>query len=71
MSAALINYMEIAIPVFGGTVIVGGLICCMWNSVSNRLKAIETRLILNGPRPRPHESYMPPQYAFLPTAPPV
>ena len=68
MSAALINYMEIAIPVFGGTVIVGGLICCMWNSISNRLKAIETRLILNAPR---NQGYAPPQYTLVPTAPPV
>ena len=70
MSAALINYIEIAIPVFGGTVIVGGLICCMWNSISNRLKAIETRLVLNAPRNN-HQGYIPPQYTLVPTAPPV
>lgn len=70
MSAALINYMEIAIPVFGGTVIVGGLICCMWNSITIRLKAIETRIVLMSQRPH-HQSYLPPQYTLVPTAPPA
>jgi len=66
--SVLVDYLSIALPVFGMTVMsLGGCICCIWRRIDRRLNQFE-EILQKQQQPQP--SYYPP-YPGQPTAPPA
>lgn len=73
--SVLVDYLSIALPVFGMTVMtLGGCICCIWRRIDRRLNQFEEILLKSQQQKQqqPSLSYYPPTvYPGQPTAPPA
>jgi hypothetical protein len=68
--SVLVDYLSIALPVFGMTVMsLGGCICCIWRRIDRRLNQFE-EVLLKSQQQKQQPSYYPP-YPGQPTAPPA
>lgn len=66
--SVLVDYLSIALPVFGMTVMsLGGCICCIWRRIDRRLNQFEEVLLKSQQQ---KQQYYPP-YLGQPTAPPA
>ena len=66
--SVLVDYLSIALPVFGMTVMtLGGCMCCIWRRIDRRMSQFEEVL-----RSHPQHTYYPPTPypGHQPTAPP-
>jgi hypothetical protein len=70
--SVLVDYLSIALPVFGMTVMtLGGCICCIWRRIDRRLNQFEEILQKSQQQKQLQTpSYYPP-YPGQPTAPPA
>lgn len=67
--SVLVDYLSIALPVFGMTVMsLGGCICCIWRRIDRRLNQFEEVLLKS--QQQKQQQYYPP-YPGHPTAPPA
>jgi len=70
--SALVDYLSIALPIFGVTVMtLGGCVCCIWRRIDRRLGQFEEILVDRVQQQQQQQQqriYYPPP---APTAPPV
>lgn len=72
--SVLVDYLSIALPVFGMTVMsLGGCICCIWRRIDRRLNQFEEVLLKSQQqKQQQQQTYYPPTpYLGQPTAPPA
>jgi hypothetical protein len=76
--SVLVDYLSIALPVFGMTVMtLGGCMCCIWRRIDRRLSQFEEQLLRSQQQQQQQiqsqqsHTYYPPYGLMMPTAPPA